>query len=167
LGKVRPCDRHKLAISLKLRKACGLDDIPNECPKHLPKRPQVRSTHLFNNCLRLSHFAKPWKEAKVITLLKPGKDPKVAQNLRSNSLFSTIGKLFEEVILKIVHRDTKERDLLNASQFGSRARHSMTLQCMKLQEHVILKFNNIMSIAAVFLDIEKIFNTTWPSWLAI
>jgi hypothetical protein len=31
LVKVRPCDIHKLANSLKLRKACGLDGIPNEC----------------------------------------------------------------------------------------------------------------------------------------
>jgi hypothetical protein len=41
LGKVRPCEVHKLANSLKLRKACGLDGIPNEsielssnCPRY-------------------------------------------------------------------------------------------------------------------------------------
>jgi hypothetical protein len=39
LGKVRPGDIHNLANSLKLRKACGLDDIPNECIRHLPRRP--------------------------------------------------------------------------------------------------------------------------------
>jgi hypothetical protein len=30
LGKGRPCDIHNLANSLKLRKACGLDGIPNK-----------------------------------------------------------------------------------------------------------------------------------------
>jgi hypothetical protein len=30
LKKVWPCDVHKLANSLKLRKACGLDGIPNQ-----------------------------------------------------------------------------------------------------------------------------------------
>jgi hypothetical protein len=34
-GKVRTCDIHKLANSLKLRKACGLDGIPNECLRHI------------------------------------------------------------------------------------------------------------------------------------
>jgi hypothetical protein len=29
LGKVRPLDIHELASSLELRKACGLDCIPN------------------------------------------------------------------------------------------------------------------------------------------
>jgi hypothetical protein len=49
LGKVRPCDMHNLANSLKLKKACGLSDIPNECLKHLPRKPLVYLTHLFNH----------------------------------------------------------------------------------------------------------------------
>jgi hypothetical protein len=40
-GKVTPCDTHKFVNSLKLRKACGLDSIPNECLRHLPRRPLV------------------------------------------------------------------------------------------------------------------------------
>jgi hypothetical protein len=36
---------------------------------------------------------------------------------------------------------------------------------MRLADHVILDFNNNMSIAAVFLDIEKAFDTTWPPGL--
>jgi hypothetical protein len=76
LGKVRPYDIHKLVNSLKHRKACGLNVIPNECLRHLPRRPLVHLTHLCNLCLPLYYFPKPWKEAKVVTLPKPGKDPK-------------------------------------------------------------------------------------------
>jgi hypothetical protein len=32
---------------------------------------------------------------------------------------------------------------------------------MRLTDHVTLNFNNNMSTAAVFLDIEKAFDTTW------
>jgi hypothetical protein len=67
LGKVRPCDIHKLANSLKLREACGLDGIPDKCLRHLLRRPLVHLTHLFNHCFWLSHFPKTWKEEKVIT----------------------------------------------------------------------------------------------------
>jgi hypothetical protein len=74
---------------------------------------------------------------------------------------STTGKLLEEVILKIVQRYFEEKDLLNASQFGFRARHNTTLQCMRLRDHVTLNFKNNVSKAAVFLDIEKAFDKTW------
>jgi hypothetical protein len=100
-------------------------------------------------------------EAKVITLPKSGKDPKLPQNLRPISLPPTTGKLFEKVILKIVQRHVEERGLLNTSQFGFRARPNTTLHCMRLTDHVTLNFNNKMSTAAVFLDIEKTFDATW------
>jgi hypothetical protein len=123
------------------------------------RRPFVHLTHLFNHCLRLSHSPQSWKETKIITLPKTGKDPKFLQNLRPICLLSTTGKLFEKV-LEMVQKHTEERGMLNASQFGFRACHSTTLQCMRLTDHVPLNFNNI-STGAVFLDIEKAFDSTW------
>jgi hypothetical protein len=120
--------------------------------------------HLFNHYIRLSHVPKSRKETKVITLPKPGKDPKFPQNICPINLLSTTGKLFEKV-LKILQKNIEERGLLNASRFGFRARHNTTLKCMRLTDHVTLKFNNNMSTAAVFLDMEKAFDTTWYSGL--
>jgi hypothetical protein len=45
LERVRPCDVQKIIKTLKLKKACGIDGIPNECLRHLP-RPLVHLTHL-------------------------------------------------------------------------------------------------------------------------
>lgn len=42
---------------------------------------KVHFTYLFNHCLSLSHFPKPWKGPKAIMLKKPSKDPKCPQNL--------------------------------------------------------------------------------------
>jgi hypothetical protein len=122
LVKVRQCDIHNLANTFKLRKACGLDGIPSECFRHLRRRAFVHLTHLFNRCLRLSHFPKPWKIANFISLLKPGK-----VLIFPISLLSTTGKLFEKIILKIVKRYIEDKGLLNASQFDFRARHNTTL----------------------------------------
>jgi hypothetical protein len=101
----------------------------------------------------------------VVALPKPGKGPKFPQNLRPISLLSSRGKVFKKVILSIAKRHIQERNLLNAGQFGFRARHNKTLQCMKPADHVTLHFNNNISTAAVFLDIEKAFDTTWQPGL--
>jgi hypothetical protein len=160
----RPSVASKETQSLKLKKARGFDGIPNECIWHLPKRPLVHLTHLFNPCLRLGNFPATQKEAKIITLPKLGKDLKFPQNLRPISLLSTTGQLFEKPILR-TQKHTEERNLLNASRFCFLADHSMILQCMRLADHATLKFNNNMSTAAVFLDIEKAFDATWHSGL--
>jgi hypothetical protein len=62
-----------------------------------------------NEVVSLTPQPSPWKEAKVITLPKPGKDPKFPQNLRSISLLSTTGKLFKKVILKIFQKPIEEK----------------------------------------------------------
>jgi hypothetical protein len=90
--RIRPCDLRKIINSLELRKAYVIDGIPNECLRHLPRRPLLHLTRSFNHCSWLSHFPSPWKEAKVITLPKLGKDPKFPQNLRQISLLSKQGK---------------------------------------------------------------------------
>jgi hypothetical protein len=158
LGKIRPCDIHKIVNLLKMRKTCGLDGILNKCLRHLPRRPLVYLIHLFNHCFWLSHFPKPWKEAKAIMLPNPVRTQnflKVYAGLAS----STTGMLLEKVILKRVQRHIEEKDLLNASQFGFH--HSMTCQCIRLTNHVTLNFNNNMPMGAVFLDTEKAFDATW------
>jgi hypothetical protein len=63
-------------------------------------------------------------------------------------------------MLKIVQKHIDEKCLFNESQFGFLARNSTTLQCMRLMDHVTLNLNKNMSIAEVFFDIEKAFDTT-------
>jgi hypothetical protein len=74
--RVRHFDVQKLINSFNLKKGYGIYGIANECRRHLPRRPLLHLTHLFSHCLRLSHFSSSWKEAKVIILPKPGKNPK-------------------------------------------------------------------------------------------
>jgi hypothetical protein len=120
-----------------------------------------------DNWIKVSYkigCSSPRKDAEIITLSKPGKDSKFPPNLRPISLLSTTGKLFKKVIITIVKRHIDEKGLLNTGQFGFRVSHSTTLQCMRLTDHVTLNFNN-MSTAAVFLDIEKAFDTKWHNGL--
>jgi hypothetical protein len=87
------------------------------------------------------------------------KDPKFSQNLLHISPLFITGKRFEKVIRKLTQGHLEVDNLLNANQFGFRARHGTTLQCVRLTDHVTLIFNN--NTAEVFLDIEKACDTTW------
>jgi hypothetical protein len=49
-----------------------------------------------------------------------------------------------------MQKHVEERGLLNARQFDFRARHSTTLQCMRLTDNVTLHFNNNISMAAPY-----------------
>jgi hypothetical protein len=72
-----------------------------------------------------------------------------------------MGKLFENVFLKMLKRHMENKGVLKASQFGFRALHRKTLQCVKLTDHVTLNFNNKMATTAVFSDVEKAFDMAW------
>jgi hypothetical protein len=125
----------------------------------MPQAPSKKAIGSSNTPIQPLHFPSSWKEAKVITLPKPGKDPKFPQNLRLISFLSTNSKLSEAVILGIIQRHTEKNNIVNLCQFCLCACHSTTLQCMRLTDHVTLNFNNNMSMAAVFLDIKKASDT--------
>jgi len=84
-------------------------------------------------------------------------------NLRSDPRVKNdaYGKLFEKVIQKLIQRHLEVSNLHRTNQFGFRARRSMTFQCTRLTDHVTLNFNNNMITAAIFLDVEKAFDTIW------
>ena len=54
---------------------------------------------IFNAVLRTQKFPPIWKLARVISVLKPGKDPALPSSYRPISLLDTIGKLFEKILL--------------------------------------------------------------------
>jgi hypothetical protein len=77
-----------------------------------------------------------------------------------------MGKLFGNDFLKIVEKQMEERHILSESQFAFPAKHSLTLQCLRLTDHVTHIFDNKMYTAAMFLDIQEAYDTVWhPSFL--
>jgi hypothetical protein len=58
--KFKPSDISREMQFFKLGKAYGFESIPNECLRHLPRRPLIDLTHLLNHCLQLCHFLALW-----------------------------------------------------------------------------------------------------------
>lgn len=85
--------------NLKLKKAPGLD-ITNNGLKKLPVTLTRAITNVSNGALSLGHFPDVWKEAGIILLPKPDKDPLFPQNYRPISLLSGLAKILEYIIHK-------------------------------------------------------------------
>lgn len=84
--------------SLRPFKSPGPDNIQNVLLKNLLTAAIDKITNIFNSCIKLSHWPSNFKLAKVIPILKPGKNPAEASSYRPISLLNSMGKPFEKVI---------------------------------------------------------------------
>ncbi|XP_071483046.1 uncharacterized protein [Diadema antillarum] len=95
----------------KAGKAAGLDDIMTEQIKNLG----LASKHwLLSMYMERCYIPKIWRRARVIALLKPGKDASAAKSYRPISLLCHTYKLFERLIL------TRLVDVVDPSLIRSR-----------------------------------------------
>jgi hypothetical protein len=118
-----PAEVQHAIRGLKISKAPGPDGIPNRALKHLPQRMILLLVALFNAILRTQYFPPVWKHARVISILKPGKDPALPSSYRPISLLDTIGKVFEKILLSRILSEVNERGLLRDEQFGIRPKY--------------------------------------------
>jgi hypothetical protein len=89
---------------LKVSKTPGPNGLPNRALKHLPQRAVSLLVQIFNAILLTHYFPTKWKQARVISILKPRKDPALPSSYRPISLLDTIGKIFEKILFaRILH----------------------------------------------------------------
>jgi protoheme ferro-lyase len=86
-------------------------------------------TYIFNAVLRLHSWPKHLKVAKIILVLKPGKNPNHVTSYWPISLLSTISKRLEKLIY---HRINSIIDEIPLHQFGFRHSHSTIQQCHRI-----------------------------------
>ena len=70
-----PDEVQEVIRGLKVSKVPGPNAIPNRVLKHLYHRKVSLLAQIFNAVLRTHHFPQMLKNARVISVLKPGKDP--------------------------------------------------------------------------------------------
>jgi hypothetical protein len=126
----------KAIKGLKIGKASGPYGVPNMVLRYLPKREISFLTKVFNAVLHRKYFPPVWKHARVLPILKPGKDHTQPSSYTPISLLDTVGKLLEKILIFRILREGKERGLLRDEQFGFRPKHSTTLQLARIVERV-------------------------------
>jgi endonuclease/exonuclease/phosphatase family metal-dependent hydrolase len=146
---------------LNVKKAHGEDKISNGIIKRMPDQLISQLIRIFEQCLLLSYFPKNWKIGKVISILKPGKDPSEPKSYRPISLISNIGKILEKLILNRLKAFEESKNIFIPNQFGFRNQHSTIQQVLRIVKKAAINFNNRKSTGMLLLDIEKAFDTVW------
>ena len=119
---------------LKSGKASGLDGISTEMILHFGPRSRKWILSLFNSCAVGYNIPKIWRRAKVIALLKPGKDPKLPSSYRPISLLCVQYKLYERLILARISPIVE--DQLTDDQAGFREGRSCVGQVLNLTQYI-------------------------------
>ena len=121
---------------LQNMKAPGFDGIFIICIKRLQNWAMTLLAAIFNSCLSLNIFPQVWKSAKVIPILKPGKDPTLLFSYCPISLLRTFSKLFEKIIYRRLRNSVNDLQIILAERFGFRSGHSTTHQLIRLQNTI-------------------------------
>eukprot|EP00057_Strongylocentrotus_purpuratus_P005102 XP_003730216.1 PREDICTED: RNA-directed DNA polymerase from mobile element jockey-like [Strongylocentrotus purpuratus] len=112
---------------------------------------------LFDNCVTLSQLPKIWQKARVIAILKPGKDPNEAKSYRPISLLCHLFNLFERLILNRLGPVTEQH--LIPEQAGFRPGRSCTGQVLNLTQHIEDGFEKNEPTGVVFVDLTAAYDT--------
>jgi hypothetical protein len=157
-GLNNPMEVQDAIRGLKVDKAPGPNGLPNRVLKHPSQRTISLLVALCNPALLPQCFPTVWKQARVISILKPGKDPSL-HSYRPISLLDTSDKLFEKILLSRIFNEVSGREILRDEQFGLRSKHSMSFQLARLVERVTRNFGKTRLTGAIFLDVAKAFES--------
>ncbi|GFW59953.1 probable RNA-directed DNA polymerase from transposon X-element [Trichonephila clavipes] len=150
---------------IKVKKSQGRDGVTNKMIKNLPLLTVFKITNIINNMFKLRYFPNAWKTAVVIPILKPGKNPKLAESHRPISLLPILSKLAEKIIAARLNDHLENENILVPEQHGFRPRLSTTHQLLRVVEYIKDGIDRHQYTAAVFLDIQKAFDRVWHTGL--
>lgn len=159
-------DELKSAIKFtKSRKAAGFDGIYPEFIKHLGKRALSWLLSFYNNILSSGNFPKEFRKAKVISILKRGKNPSDPSSYRPISLLSVPFKILERLIMFRIESTIEE--VLQNCQGGFRKTRNCCDQVLSLTTFIESGFNNKLKTGAAFVDLSAAYDTVWKDGLIL
>jgi hypothetical protein len=144
------------------KKAPGEDGIPNEVWKGLVKILPKYLTAIYNKCLKEGVFPRRWKTAKIIPIVKPGKEGSdEVSKFRPISLLASGGKVLEKLLINRINHHVYTRGHMNENQFGFRPQKSTVDAALAIKDFVqkSLEAGDVVALAS--LDIQGVFDAAW------
>lgn len=141
----------------------GEDNITKKCIRHLDHEIHLYIIKCYEYCLNNHYFPDKWKQGTLITIAKPNTDHSKASNYRPITLLSVLAKNFEKIIKSILYQHIRNK--IPNHQFGFQEKrstvHPLTILVSNIQTARLTGQNS----AAIFLDINKAFDSVWHEGL--
>ena len=136
----------------KNKKAAGIDDVLVEQLKNIGPRTHRLINSMLNVCSTENRIPKVWRQAKIIAILKPGKDSAILKSYRPISLLCHMYKLYERFILNRIAPEV-DRHLIK-EQAGFRPGTSCCSQLFNLTQQIEDGYQRGMITGAALVDLS-------------
>lgn len=152
---------------LRTKSAPGADGISNKLLKNLTGPLLYLLVMILNAAMASCTFPAAWKSAVVIGIRKPNKPASNPTSYRPISLLSSLGKIYERLLLRRLKDIITSKGLFIDEQFGFRAQHSCPQLVHRITEHIItgLSRPRPRGTGALFFDVAKAFDKVWHNGL--
>ena len=119
--------------SFKPGKAPGTNGITREILTLIFQSIPQTITAMYNECLKMGHFPKQWKLAKIVAITKPGKkDSCDPSKYCPISLLNLEGKVLEKLLINRIMYHINKTKFQNPNQFGFTPQRSKKNQRTKM-----------------------------------
>lgn len=147
--------------TLPNRKAPGPDGYSYEIIKVLHKCLPELLKAIYNKCLELGHFLRPWKQGDLVLFAKVGKEVEKPNAYRPICLLACLGKILEKLVANRFWHFVFSRKIFSESQYGfvpyCSTAHALDSLAKRCAEN---RANNDATILAS-LDVSNAFNSVW------
>lgn len=147
----------------KSNKAPGFDGIHVEFLKNSGDFAKEWLAKFFTDIMNTGRIPNELKKAKIIALLKPGKDADIPGNYRPIALLSSVYKLLERALYNRISEHIHA--VLPIEQAGFRPGRSCADQMLSLTSHIEAGFQLKMKTSVAFIDLSAAYDTVWREGL--
>ena len=152
---------------LKKKKSPGPDNITNEMLQHLGSTALSKLLAIYNLSWSKGEVPQCWKEARMIPVLKKGKNKSKVLSYRPISLISCICKTMERIVNQRMQWYLESESILVPEQAGFRRYRSTEDQTTHLTQVIEDAFQKQKVTLATFIDFQKAFDKVWKDGLLV
>ena len=143
-------------------KAPGKDGITSDILQQALNLLPHFITALYNGCLRTACFLRIWKKAKIIPIIKPGKEKSNdISKYRPISFISTSAKVLENILINRIMHHMHSNNLMNKNHYGFTPQTSTVDALVALKDFVQESLDDGQYVALISLDVKGSFDTAW------